>query len=44
MDLMSEFTSNPEADVEELKVMINDYNKLKVNLTGAIGRIRSTYI
>ena len=44
MDLMNEFTSNPEADVEELKVMINDYNKLKVNLTGAIGRIRSTYI
>ena len=44
MDLMNEFTSNPKADVEELKVMINDYNKLKVNLTGAIGRIRSTYI
>lgn len=44
MDLMNEFSVNPEADFEELKVMINDYNKLKVNLTGAIGRIRSTYI
>lgn len=44
LDLMNEFSSNPEADIEELKVMINDYNKLKVNLTGAIGRIRSTYI
>jgi DNA primase len=44
LDLMNEFSSNPEADIEELKVMINDYNKLKVNLTGTIGRIRSTYI
>jgi DNA primase len=44
LDLMSDFGSKPEPEQEELKVMINDYNKLKVNLTGTIGRIRSTYI
>jgi DNA primase len=41
---MREFGDKPESEQEELKVMINDYNKLKVNLTGTIGRIRSTYI
>ena len=41
---MSEFGDKPEPEQEELKIMINDYNKLKVNLTGTIGRIRSTYI
>ena len=44
LDLMSDFGNKPEPEQEELKVMINDYNKLKVNLTGTIGRIRSTYI
>lgn len=44
LDLMSNFGNKPEPEQEELKVMINDYNKLKVNLTGTIGRIRSTYI
>ncbi|MBP6424097.1 MAG: DNA primase [Flavobacterium sp.] len=44
LDLMSEFGDKPELEQEELKIMINDYNKLKVNLTGTIGRIRSTYI
>lgn len=44
LDLMREFGDKPEPEQEELKVMINDYNKLKVNLTGTIGRIRSTYI
>ena len=44
LDLMSEFGDKPEPEQEELKIMINDYNKLKVNLTGTIGRIRSTYI
>ena len=41
---MSEFPKQSDTDQEELKVLINDYNKLKVNLTGTIGRIRSTYI
>ncbi len=44
LDLMSEFPEQSDTDQEELKVLINDYNKLKVNLTGTIGRIRSTYI
>lgn len=44
LDLMSEFVEKPDSNQEELKVLINDYNKLKVNLTGTIGRIRSTYI
>ena len=44
LDFMSEFVEKPDSDQEELKVLINDYNKLKVNLTGTIGRIRSTYI
>ena len=44
LDLMREFGDKPEPEQEELKIMINDYNKLKVNLTGTIGRIRSTYI
>ena len=44
LDLMSEFVEKPDSDQEELKVLINDYNKLKVNLTETIGRIRSTYI
>lgn len=44
VDLMNEFIEKPDSDQEELKILINDYNKLKVNLTGTIGRIRSTYI
>ncbi|WP_295337854.1 DNA primase [Flavobacterium sp.] len=43
-DLMSSFQSETEIDLEELKSMINDYNKLKVALTNKIGRIRSTYL
>jgi len=43
-DLMGSFQAEPETDLEELKTMINDYNKLKVSLTNKIGRIRSTYI
>ena len=44
MDLMTSFSNEPESDLEELKSTINDYNKLKVNLTNKIGRIRSTYL
>ncbi|MGV3698057.1 DNA primase [Flavobacterium sp.] len=44
MDLMQSYSSDGEADLEELKSTINDYNKLKVNLTNKIGRIRSTYL
>lgn len=45
MDLMNSYSSNEEeSDLEELKATINDYNKLKVNLTNKIGRIRSTYL
>ena len=42
-DLMKDYTNNPETDLEEIKATVNDYNKLKVNLTNRIGRIRSTY-
>ena len=44
LDLMNEYTNNPEMDLEEIKSTVNDYNKLKVNLTNRIGRIRSTYL
>jgi DNA primase len=44
MDLMNSYSSEEENDLEELKSTINDYNKLKVNLTNKIGRIRSTYL
>ena len=44
MDLMNSYSSEKENDLEELKSTINDYNKLKVNLTNKIGRIRSTYL
>jgi DNA primase len=44
MDLMNSFSIEEENDLEELKSTINDYNKLKVNLTNKIGRIRSTYL
>jgi len=44
MDLMSNYKNNEENDLEELKATINDYNKLKVNLTNKIGRLRSTYL
>ncbi|MGC4040453.1 MAG: DNA primase [Flavobacterium sp.] len=44
MDLMQAYGNDTEADLEELKTTINDYNKLKVNLTNKIGRIRSTYL
>lgn len=42
-DLMNSFSGSEEPDMEELKISINDYNKLKVVLTNKIGRIRSTY-
>ena len=44
VDLMQTFNSDTEEDLEDLKSTINDYNKLKVNLTNKIGRISSTYI
>lgn len=44
MELMNSYTNEEENDLEELKSTINDYNKLKVNLTNKIGRIRSTYL
>jgi DNA primase len=44
IDLMQSFQSESGSDIEELKNNINDYNKLKVNLTNKIGRIRSTYL
>lgn len=43
-DLIGSFEKEPETDLEEIKSMINDYNKLKVSLTNKIGRIRSTYL
>jgi DNA primase len=36
-------TEVPEYSPEEIITMINDYNKLKVNITRRIGRIRSDY-
>jgi DNA primase len=44
MDLTSNYTNEFECDLEEIMSTINDYNKLKVNLTNKIGRIRSTYL
>ena len=45
MDLMQTYSSEEEEDdLQELMTTINDYNKLKVNLTNKIGRIRSTYL
>ncbi len=45
MDLMKSYSNHEEQhDLEELKITINDYNKLKVSLTNKIGRIRSTYL
>lgn len=45
MDLMQSYNSEEEEnDLQELMATINDYNKLKVNLTNKIGRIRSTYL
>lgn len=43
-DLMGAYQNQTDQDLEELKSMINDYNKLKVSLTNKIGRIRSTYL
>jgi DNA primase len=43
-DLMKEFQQDSSNDLEEIKTIINDYNKLKVTLTNKIGRIRSTYL
>lgn len=43
-DLMKEFQQDSDNDLEEIKAIINDYNKLKVALTNKIGRIRSTYL
>lgn len=43
-DLMGAYQNQTGQDLEELKSMINDYNKLKVSLTNKIGRIRSTYL
>jgi DNA primase len=43
-DLMKEFQQETNSDLEEIKIIINDYNKLKVTLTNKIGRIRSTYL
>ncbi|WP_264519665.1 DNA primase [Flavobacterium sp. N1994] len=44
MDLMSSYNKEAESDLDEIMSTINDYNKLKVNLTNKIGRIRSTYL
>ena len=45
MDLMQSYSSEEEEnDLQELMTTINDYNKLKVNLTNKRGRIRSTYL
>jgi DNA primase len=44
MDLMQSYSSEEEIDLQELMTTINDYNKLKVNLTNKIGRIRSAYL
>lgn len=44
LDLMNSFGNAEENQAEEIMSAINDYNKLKVNLTNKIGRIRSTYL
>ena len=44
LDLMNSFGNAEESQAEEIMSAINDYNKLKVNLTNKIGRIRSTYL
>lgn len=43
-ELMGQIQSEtPELPVEDIVMMINDYNKLKVNITRRIGRMRSDY-
>jgi DNA primase len=43
-ELMGQIQSEtPEMPVEDIVMMINDYNKLKVNITRRIGRMRSDY-
>ena len=44
LDLMQDYNSEDENNLEELKSTINDYNKLKVSLTNKIGRIRTAYL
>jgi DNA primase len=44
LGLMNSFGNAEESQAEEIMSAINDYNKLKVNLTNKIGRIRSTYL
>ena len=44
LDLMQDYSSEDENNLEELKSTINDYNKLKVSLTNKIGRIRTAYL
>lgn len=44
LDLMQDYSSEDDNNLEELKSTINDYNKLKVSLTNKIGRIRTAYL
>ena len=44
LELMQDYSSEDENNLEELKSTINDYNKLKVSLTNKIGRIRTAYL
>ena len=43
LDLMEQVKAEPLEDPTEIISLINDYNKLKVNITRKIGRLRSTY-
>lgn len=41
-DLIINYKSDNEEDLEQLKTTINDYNSLKVTITRTIGRMRNT--
>ena len=43
LDLMEQIKAEDVEDTTEIITLINDYNKLKVNITRKIGRMRSTY-
>jgi len=43
IDLMEQIKAENVEDTTEIITIINDYNKLKVNITRKIGRMRSTY-
>lgn len=40
-DQIEEYLKSPKSDSDELKLTVNEYNFLKVNITRSIGRLRS---